>query len=76
MTLRTYFLGWTMNMRLSAKSIRVMLTDDYSYTSLGYLIFIIQLEKNLAKFICKFGNDALPDAGDRNFFAINYLPTY
>ena len=45
MTLRTYFLGWTMNMRLSAKSIQVMVTDDYSYTPLGYLIFIVQLEK-------------------------------
>ena len=48
MTLQTYFPGWTVNVSVSAKSISVMVTDNYNYAYLGSLIFVVQLEKNLA----------------------------
>ena len=59
--------GWILNMNVSAKSIAVMVTDNYSYTSLGSLIFTVHLEKNLAQFICGVRNGALSDDCDRIF---------
>ena len=63
-------------MSVSAKSIQVMVTDDYSYASLGFLIFALQVEKKLAYFAYEVGNRALSDASDRTFFVISYLSTY
>lgn len=76
MTLQAYFLSWAVNISGSTKSIPVVITDDYSYASLGFLVFTVQFEKNFGIIYMWSQKWCLVRCLRLDFFVMSYLSKY